>query len=189
MDQVWITHVKWLCLGRCHTHTHTHIYIDSQYEAKLREHSIYISKKHVQLRAVSNSRLTCKSKNVIYVLTDKVCNKQAVGSSMGMKERLRNYKSQIKQHRETCNVVVHWWATDNHKSVHPVNDKMYSEVIRGEMSITLVDQLQSIPGESLEGTKQRLRKLEGIWEKKLDTLYPHGLNIRDEGRGFGRLIN
>ena len=133
-----------------------------------------------------NHKLTCKSRNVIYVLKDRVCNKQYVGSTKNMKERLSNYKSQIKQHvMGTCNVVTHWWATGEHTSVHPVIPNAYSDAVRAEMSFTLVDQVQPRLGESLVDVTKRLRNLEGGWEQKLDTLHPYGLNIRDEGRKFG----
>ena len=131
-----------------------------------------------------NHKLTCKSENVIYVIHDKVCNKHAVGSSIGMKQRLGNYKSHIKKRVETCNVVSHWWATDRHTSVHPVVPENFSAAVRAEMSFTLVDQIQPRLGETPVALEQRLRRLEGVWEKKLDTLHPHGLNIRDEGGRF-----
>ena len=131
-----------------------------------------------------NKSLTCNSKNVIYVLTDKVCNKQCVGSALDMKKRLGNYKSHIKLHKVTCNVVQHWWNVDAHLSVHPVPEtqEAYSSSLKAEMSFTLVDQVEPLPGEREPQTLRRLKNLEGQWEHKLQTLHPHGLNIRNEAR-------
>ena len=103
-----------------------------------------------------------------------------------MKKRLSNYKSHIKQHYEGCNAVIHWWATEAHKSVHPLSHslKEYNETLKNEISFTLVDQITHVQGESKAQTTRRLRALEGVWENKLHTLHPDGLNIRDENRHF-----
>ena len=136
-----------------------------------------------------NHNLNCKSKYVIYVLTDNICQKQLVGSAVDMKARLSNYKSHIKQHyinqnNKGCSAVTHWWATEAHQSVHPLPESLkdYHEALRNEMSFTLVDQLAPIRGEGKAQSITRLRALEGEWENRLQTLHPYGLNIRDENR-------
>ena len=130
-----------------------------------------------------NPNLDCKSKWVIYVLEDIVCNKQYVGSAIDMKARWCNHKSHIKSKFENCNVVTHWWEEEKHNSVHPLPAKQsdFTNQIRKELKIVLVDKLQNHEKYDHEQNKNHLLKLESSWETKLHTLdRPHGLNIRKD---------
>ena len=71
--------------------------------------------------------------------------------------------------------------------MHPVASpvKAFYDTLRSEMSLTLVDKVNPSPGENKAATIKRLRALEGIWENKLQTLHPYGLNVRDEGKFAG----
>ena len=87
-----------------------------------------------------------------------------MGSAVDMKPRLSNYKSHIKQHyinenNKGCSAVTHWWATEAHRSVHPLPESLkdYHEALRNEMSFTLVDQLVPIRGESKAQSLTRLK--------------------------------
>ena len=132
-----------------------------------------------------NKNITCTSKNVIYVIEDKVCNKQLVGSTDNIKLRLANYKSHIRKKVLTCNLVSHFYSTTNHKVVHPLSDN-FARDLKGEIEFTLVDQLEQEEWESNKHFIDRLRALEGMWENKLQTFAPYGLNVRDENKSFHR---
>ena len=111
-----------------------------------------------------------------------MCKKQNVGSCENMKSRLSNYKSHLKLNKITCSLVKHFWASDFHKSVHPVpsNPKDYNELLHRELEIVLIDQCLPVEGESKKLSSSKLRKLEGDWQAKLQTYEPQGLNIRGE---------
>ena len=129
-----------------------------------------------------NKKLNCKSEWVIYVLEDIICSKQYVGSTINMYTRWCNHKSHIKVKYEFCNVVNHWWDSDNHLSIHLVsNQKEYTNQIRKEIKVVLVDQLDDISQFDFETNKLRLTQLESSWENRLHALErPHGLNVRKE---------
>ena len=119
------------------------------------------------------------------MIEDKVCNKQLVGSTDNIKLRLANYKSHIRKKVLTCNLVSHFYSTTNHKVVHPLSDN-FARDLKGEIEFTLVDQLEQEEWESNKHFIDRLRALEGMWENKLQTFAPYGLNVRDENKSFHR---
>ena len=129
-----------------------------------------------------NHNLNCNSKNVIYLINDKICKKHSIGSALDMKKRFRNHKSHIKNHRETCNLVRHWWEVENHKSTHSgeMSQKSFSHELQKELELILVDKLTVNDNDSEKEILTKLHKLEGEWQVKMHTFHPYGLNIREE---------
>ena len=132
--------------------------------------------------------LHCDSKNVIYCINDLRCNLQNVGSTQDMKKRFRNYKAHIKSGKTSCNLYRHWNDDDvGHPSTHPVpNDQSaYDRLLRRELQVVILEEVESISANDSHG--EILRKLEtreGIWQVRLKTEVPHGLNVKGDFR-FG----
>ena len=59
-------------------------------------------------------KLTCSSKNVIYLATCNKCNLQYVGStSTEFKVRFRNHKSSMLNNRRTCELAMHYNGSEH----------------------------------------------------------------------------
>ena len=57
--------------------------------------------------------ISCKSKNIVYVVTCKKCKLQEVGHSTELDKRIANYFSHIKSNTRDCEITFHF--IDNHK--------------------------------------------------------------------------
>ena len=111
-------------------------------------------------------RLTCSSRNVIYLATCTKCNLQYVGStSTEFKVRFRNHKSNMLKNKRTCELAIHF-----NNSEHEIS----------QINFIIIEQIRSFVS-SLH-VEQLLLTREAYWTAQLFTLlYPHGLNKR---RGF-----
>ena len=99
-----------------------------------------------------------------------------------MKRRFRNYKSHIKSGNTACNLYNHWNCNAiGHPSTHPVpNDqKVYDRLLRQELEIVILEVVRDItPNDSYEVIKRKLQVREGIWQVRLRTEAPFGLNVK-----------
>ena len=133
-----------------------------------------------------NDLLHCNSKNVIYCINDVKCNLQNVGSSSDFKKRFRNYKAHIKSGNSGCNLYRHWNSPEvNHLSTHPVptDQRQYDSLLRQELQVVLLEEVRSIrPSDSSEEVSRKLEVREGIWQVRLKTEVPFGLNAKGEFR-------
>ena len=57
--------------------------------------------------------VSCKSKNVIYLIQCKACEQQYVGSASKFKERFRVHKSDINTSKVRCGVAKHFTSDCN----------------------------------------------------------------------------
>ena len=116
-------------------------------------------------------KLTCSSKNVIYLATCNKCNLQYVGStSTEFKIRFRNHKSSMLDNRRTCELAVHY-----NSSEHDIS----------QISFTVIEQISTFQNHlQLE---QLLLTREAYWTSQLSTLNPHGLNKTREFRSKNRI--
>ena len=131
--------------------------------------------------------LDCNSKNVIYCIVDKRCNKQNVGSTTDMKKRWANYKSHIKKNASGCNLYKHWNnPVFGHQisSQIPASQKDYDACLRNEMDIILLEKIRVEKSDSMEVINNKLKKREGFWQATLGTQEPDGLNSRDEIKNY-----
>ena len=116
--------------------------------------------------------LSCKSKNVIYLVTCKKCKVQYVGSTSNeFKIRFRNHKSSMITKKRTCEVAIHF-----NKEPHALAD----------FEFLVIEQLcnLSFNNNSLD---DRLLTREAFWCAQLCTLKPHGLNKRCEFNSKNRI--
>ena len=116
--------------------------------------------------------LSCKSKNVIYLVTCKKCKVQYVGSTSDeFQIRFRNHKSSMITKKRTCEVAIHF-----NKELHALAD----------FEFLIIEQLcnLSFNNNSLD---DRLLTREAFWCAQLCTLKPHGLNKRCEFNSKNRI--
>ena len=118
-----------------------------------------------------HSRLSCNSKNVIYLASCKKCRLQYVGStSTDFRIRFRNRKSAMLTNKTTCEVAVHF-----NKTPHTL----------GDFSFQCIDQVQA--HNNSEDIDRLLITKEAYWSAQLFSLAPHGLNKRKEFHSKNRI--
>ena len=99
-------------------------------------------------------KLTCTSKNIIYVITCKKCNVQYVGETGQMaRNRFNHHNSTIRTNKQTP-IGIHFNSIKHEQS---------------DLVFTPVQQL-------VINTRSERLKAEKNWNKKLRTHYPWGLN-------------
>ena len=108
--------------------------------------------------------ITCSSRNIIYLATCTRCSLQYVGSTTTeFKVRFRNHKSSMLTNKKTCEVAVHFNCGE-----HAVTDFEF---------IGIEKIYHSNSSRSLENV---LLTREAFWSAQLCTLFPQGLNKRQE---------
>ena len=118
-----------------------------------------------------HSRLSCDSKNVIYLVSCKKCRLQYIGSTTtDFRVRFRNHKSAMLTNKTTCEVAVHF-----NKIPHSLDD----------FEFQCIDQVQA-PNDSDEIDRFLITK-EAYWSAQLFSLAPHGLNKRKEFHSKNRI--
>lgn len=99
-----------------------------------------------------SGNITCETKTIIYLITCRACNKQYIGETgRGLRDRLNNHKSDIKNQRRTP-VAVHF-----NQPKHSILD------------------LKITPIEIIENHANRLSR-EAELQRKYKTAYPMGIN-------------
>ena len=116
-------------------------------------------------------KLSCSSKNVVYLASCNKCKLQYVGSTTTeFKVRFRNHKSSMLTNKKTCELAVHFNCTRHEIS---------------EINFIVIEQITS------QGVAAYIDKLlltrEAYWTSQLFTLSPHGLNKRREFRSKNRV--
>ena len=116
-------------------------------------------------------KLTCSSKNVIYLVTCRKCNLQYVGStSTEFKIRFRNHNSSMLNDRRTCELAVHY-----NSSQHEICQRNF----------IIIEQIAHF--QAPLHLDQPLLTREAYWMTQLFTLILHGLNKRREFRSKTRI--
>ena len=118
-----------------------------------------------------NQKLSCTSKNVIYLAACNKCKKQYVGStSTEFKVRFRNHKSSMLKNRRTCELAVHYNSFEH--QICQISFIIIEKIINHKNAIHL---------------EQLLLTREAYWTSQLFSLYPHGLNKRREFKSRNRI--
>ena len=116
--------------------------------------------KHSRKQFPINESLSCKSKNLIYLISCKKCQLQYVGETQNtLRERLTGHLSDIR--RKTDKPISLHFNSINHS----IND----------LIITPIEKLKDNATDQEQERKQRLIR-EDFWIDKLNTLTPNGLN-------------
>lgn len=101
--------------------------------------------------------LTCKTNNIVYLISCVRCNIQYVGeTSRCLSERLTDHRSNIKNKKKTP-IAIHFNLPGH----------------------SVFRDLKAIAIEKISDTENPLfqrKQYEALWQKRLGTIYPHGLN-------------
>ena len=109
-------------------------------------------------------KLTCKTKNVVYVAMCTLCLKQGVGSTTVWKPRLSNYKCHIKSGLKTCGIAKHF-----------IEDCVDTDDPCGNLVFYIVDCLDNTDNLSSEEIDNLLLEKEKFWIGALVTQH-QGMN-------------
>ena len=105
--------------------------------------------------------LSCRSRNIIYLVTCRRCGLQYVGeTSQELRQRMNQHRTAIRGNKRT---ILSRHFNDNDHSVSDFHVQPIEQIIRR-------------PGESDVEVKRRRLEREEFWMRELCTLYPYGLN-------------
>ena len=113
------------------------------------------------------SRITCQTKNVVYLITDQMCkNVIYIGYICDdMRTRWRNHKSHIKMGHKSCEIASHFKKLDS--TVHKL-DKTTQAIFTSDLSkhlkVVLIESVESIPGKPM---KKVMEDRETYWQGAL----------------------
>ena len=125
------------------------------------------------------SKITCDTKNVIYMITDKICTDVFyVGYTQdNMKTRWANHKSHIKACKKTCELASHFikLANTTHK-LDKSNQKVFTSQLSRHLEIRLIESVAPIQGVDM---KEHMESREKFWQGTLKAARLYGgLNKR-----------
>ena len=114
--------------------------------------------------------LSCNTDNVVYLCYCTNCKKQGVGSTIGWKPRLRNYKSHIKKGIKSCHIAKHFIECCNDE-VNPVKFMRF-------ILIDCVDNSENLSDKEIE---ELLLQKEKFWIGSVCAIH-QGLNSYHDWR-------
>ncbi|NRB82112.1 MAG: GIY-YIG nuclease family protein, partial [Saccharospirillaceae bacterium] len=132
---------------------------------------------------VIKDRLTCQTKNVIYMIIDKLCpDVFYVGyTSDDMRTRWRNHKSHIKKEVKSCELSSHFTTTSN--SIHKLdksNQSAFTSQLSEQISVYLIERVEVVPEKEIVDL---LRARENFWQAALKSCNLYGgINKRTNKR-------
>ena len=143
--------------------------------------SEYAKSYHTQEKFKIKSTIMCNTKNVIYIVNDKVCKKSYIGyTSDSFKIRWSNHKSHIKKNHKSCELSKHFI---NNPRIHPLDTTSqanYDRSLTNHLEVILIESVvlpencrkaQSIP---------ILEARETYWQNTLKAVRIYGgLNKRN----------
>ena len=111
------------------------------------------------------TNVNCNSNNLVYCLECKVCRIKYVGQTKNtIKQRFQQHFYLISKKSQAHYVSKHFNGAD-HNGIQDV-------------SIYVLGFIHDTPG--TEKARSRRLEIEGLWQNRLNTLRPHGLNTMDE---------
>ena len=138
---------------------------------------------HTSSRFKIKGTLDCDSKNIVYIINDKVCNLSSIGCTADtLKVRFSNHKSHIKSSKRTCEVSKHFSENTSLHILDRSSTKNYDLSLKDQLEVIIIEQVD-VTGIG-QDTQSRLRKCkerEWFWQNNLRTLQQYGgMNVREE---------
>ena len=126
---------------------------------------------------LTNEKLDCKSKNIVYLITCKICAAQYVGETVReFGVRMREHWDKIRKCDKSQIVYSHFQSDERHKSCR-IEDMLHFQIIEKIKTEDIANQDDGLI------RKRRLER-EMFWIAKLRTAYPLGLNDRLQALGL-----
>jgi hypothetical protein len=134
----------------------------------------FISPSNSQGRGFSiQAPINCLAVNVVYAISCP-CGHLYVGKTAEPKSRWSNHKSHIRNMHKTCSLATH--CTGQHKDQMVGAGKLFdSGDIKRLLTFTLLESV------GLDGSFESLERCEEQWRNKMQSWFPSGLNIREDG--------
>lgn len=127
---------------------------------------------------LTNQDISCKSKNLIYVLTCRVCSVQYVGETeQALSARMNGHKTGIRQ--GMTEEYLHFRCDDAHNRV-PLNDRFKIQVAEK----IFAEDIDIHDRDYRTKMKHRRAERELAWTCRLQTIFPLGLNTKIKGVGM-----
>ena len=135
---------------------------------------------HTSQQFSVNLDMDCNSKDVIYLINDKICRLSNVGCTTdSLKTRFSNHKSHIKYNKRTCELSKHFSDCGVLHNLDKSSNKAYDISLRDQIEIIAIEKVD-VP-DDME-VYERLKKCEvreNYWKDKLRTWSSFGgLNTR-----------
>ena len=127
--------------------------------------------------------ITCTTNGIIYMISDLLCNKNCVGSTLkNMRTRWSNYKSHIKQNVRNCEVATHFNDVDEHHCmIDTSNQGTYTANLKSSINVIIIEKVDFKDAKTKSQKLSILASREGYWQTELRSLKRFGgLNVRDE---------
>ena len=136
---------------------------------------------HNEQTFIIKQHIDCKSKNVIYMVNDLICNRSYIGcTSNEFVERFRNHKSHIRNNVKSCELTTHFSESNAHnfdKSL-PLNE--FDSILSKHINVVIIEEVKMCKGDNNETRLRKCKLREAYWQNQLQTLYETGgLNKRD----------
>ena len=126
---------------------------------------------------LTNERLDCKTKNVVYLITCRICAAQYVGETVReFGVRMREHWDKIRKGDKSQIVYSHFQSDERHKNCR-IEDMLRFQIIEKVKTEDITNQDDGLI------RKRRLER-EMFWIAKLRTAYPLGLNDRLQALGI-----
>ena len=125
------------------------------------------------------SRITCKTKYIIYIIFDKKCPEIFyIGyTEDNMTVRWRVHKSHIKKGHKSCEIATHFksLANSTHK-LDTTNQETFTSQLKEHLEICIIESVVPVPGIDIKAT---LKEREDFWQATLkSTTFFGGINKR-----------
>ena len=127
--------------------------------------------------------ITCTDVGVIYLICDKLCNVNSVGSTLGnMRKRWSGHKSDIRIYKSSCEIANHCNSQSTpHTFSNRDNNTIYIKELKEQLGVILIEKVKFDDHDGKDTKLSKLHDREGYWQTELRTLRRFGgLNIRDE---------
>ena len=143
-------------------------------------HTKTFSSYHTSQQFSVNLDVDCNSKDVIYLINDKICRLSNVGCTTDItKIRFSNHKSHIKLNKRTCEISKHFSDCEVLHNLDKSSNNAYDISLRDHIELHIIEQV--IIPQNMD-VYERLKKLEvreNYWKDKLRTWSCFGgLNTR-----------
>ena len=91
---------------------------------------------HTSTRFRIRETVDCNSKNVIYIINDKICNVSSVGyTTDSMNVRFTNHKSHIKYNKRFCEVSKHFAHNISFHHLNKSSQKDYDNCLKNRLKL------------------------------------------------------
>lgn len=120
--------------------------------------------------------ITCTSPNVIYMIKDKICKVDYIGSTRDMRARWANHKSHIKKFIKSCEIATHF-NDPRLRSVHSLDRssiKSFDKDFKDQVEVVFIESMKADPLWDNITLAKKLEAREHFWQCQLKVTARYG---------------